>query len=76
MLETEESLEKCACCFSLVAYLLGYCPACNDTGFVKKSVPEPLPLEESNYADHPRKFADSGKASGSGPLRCDGTVRP
>ncbi len=69
MLETKESLEKCDCCFSLVAYLLGYCPACNDTGFVKKTAQEPSPLEEPNYVDHPKKFADSGDASGSGALR-------
>ena len=62
MLENKESLEKCDFCFNSVAYLLGYCPACNDTGFVKKKAKEPLPLEENNYVDHRRKFTNPGDA--------------
>ena len=49
MLENKESLEKCDACFSQLAYVLGYCPVCNDTGFVKKQAKEPLLLEYKDY---------------------------
>jgi hypothetical protein len=62
MIENKESLEKCDVCFSPVTYLLGYCPACNDSGFVKKQAKEPLPLEENNYVDKLRKFPNPGNA--------------
>jgi hypothetical protein len=62
MLANKEGLKKCDFCFSLIAYLLGHCPACNDTGFVKKQAKEPLPLEENNYADHFRKLTNPGDA--------------
>jgi len=62
MSENKESLEKCDFCFSLVAYLHGYCPVCNDTGFVKKQAKKLLPLEEDNYVDHLRKFTNLGDA--------------
>jgi hypothetical protein len=48
MSENKEILEKCEFCFSLIAYLHGYCPVCNDTGFVKKQVKQPLLLNQDN----------------------------
>ena len=58
MLENKERLEKCDSCFSHIAYMLGYCPVCNDTGFVKKQAKEPLLLEDEDYAIHRRKFTN------------------
>ncbi len=62
MLENRESLEKCESCFSQMTYLLGYCPVCNDTGFVKKQAKEPLLLENKDYDSFRRKMTNAGYA--------------
>jgi hypothetical protein len=60
MSENGEILEKCEFCFSLIAYLHGYCPVCNDTGFIKKQVKEPCsripgPCQSPQETPPPRK---------------------
>ncbi len=62
MLENQESLEKCESCFSQMTYLLGYCPVCNDTGFVKKQAKEPLLWEDKDYDSHRRELSNPGEA--------------
>ena len=62
MSENTEILERCEFCFTLIAYLHGYCPVCNDTGFVKKKVREPLFLEDQDYASRRRKLTNPGDA--------------
>ncbi len=43
MSETSKRKEKCPACFSSLAYLAGYCPVCNDTGFVEAVSQQSLP---------------------------------
>lgn len=62
MSENKEFLEKCDFCFTLIAYLHGSCPVCNDTGFVQKKVREPVLLGDEGYANHLRKLTNPGDA--------------
>ena len=66
MSENGEILEKCEFCYSLIAYLHGYCPVCNDTGFVKKQVKEPLPLESQDHEAVAGNSLISGRQCKSG----------
>ncbi len=59
MLDNSESLEQCDFCFSAVTYLLGYCPACNDTGYIKKRGKETPPFEKNDNIDNPEKYNGS-----------------
>ncbi len=34
---------KCWACYGSLAYLAGYCPVCNDTGFIEVKIQEPAP---------------------------------
>ncbi len=63
MLEDGESLQQCEFCFSLMAYLMGHCPVCNDTGLVKKPAREPLVFEDNDYAKHNRECTDPREAA-------------
>jgi hypothetical protein len=39
---------KCWACYGSLAYLAGYCPVCNDTGFIEVNSQEPAPGPKSN----------------------------
>ncbi len=75
MLENREGLKACDFCYSSIAYLLGYCPACNDTGFVKEAPHEPRLLEEGDHEDRRRKLPNPVDAKElPGPLILSGLV--
>ena len=41
MSAVEVRKEKCWACYRILAYLAGYCPVCNDTGFVEVESRDP-----------------------------------
>ncbi len=67
MSDQEVRKEKCWACYSSLTYLAGYCPVCNDTGFVEvKSRNRPTRSRRPAVSRVPEKkdelmsFSDSG----------------